>query len=97
MSSIPNPPLWPLPTKATISKEIGDIDDSMGYEERLFHYTMASRDDELHFLEFRGLQRLNIFRLQNKLAHLKGKCWQDSRVSEADGKDLEETLHAYGR
>ena len=69
----------------------------MTYNERLFHYTYASQQDEVHFMEFRILQRLNIFRLQNKLAELKASCWKELKPSDVDFENLKTTLHDYGK
>ena len=43
------------------------------------------------------LHRLNIFRLQNRLAELKGSCRTKHDVSNADLLDLKNGLHDYGK
>jgi len=69
----------------------------MSYEERLFHYTYATRHTEMYFLEYRLLQRMNIFRLQNKVASLKGASWQNQKVQERDWDSIKIALHDYGK
>ncbi|KAK0260356.1 hypothetical protein LTR91_009420 [Friedmanniomyces endolithicus] len=97
MSSTPAPnaaPSWLYPKAAELPKP-GEILDGMDYSERLWHHTFATQDNDVHFLEYRVLHRLNIFDLQNQLAKLKGACWKDQKASEADLKKLKTTLHDY--
>ncbi|KAF7948105.1 uncharacterized protein EAE97_003516 [Botrytis byssoidea] len=71
----------------------GIISEKMTYEERLFHY--AYTIEEPHFLAFRGLQKLNIVRLQNELARKKGNTWTNMAASDDVTRDLSSTLHQY--
>ena len=64
-------PLWFVEQPSTENPKLGVIEDPMNYGERLFHYTYATRHDDVHFLEYRTLHRYNIFHLQNQLAKLK--------------------------
>jgi len=89
-------PAWFIPP-APVAKKLGVIEDGMDYDERLLHYTYATQQHELHFMEFRILQRLNIFRLQNRLARLKGNVHANLRAYESDADKLEATLHSYGK
>ena len=97
MSSTPAPdaaPSWLYP-KAAEPPKPGEILNGMNYSERLWHHTFATQDNDVHFLEYRVLHRLNIFDLQNQLAKLKGGFWKDSKASEEDLKTLKTTLHDY--
>lgn len=96
MTSTPTLPAWLQPEPQVETKPAGTIEDGMDYEERLFHYTYSTRHDEPHFLEYRLLQRMNIFHLQNKLALLKGSTWKDQKAVESDMDELRTTLHHYG-
>ena len=69
----------------------------MGYGERLFHYTYATRHDDIHYIGYRTLHRYNIFHLQNQLAKLKGSCWTKSDVTDETLADLKDTLHDYSK
>ncbi|ETI27969.1 hypothetical protein G647_00418 [Cladophialophora carrionii CBS 160.54] len=89
-------PGWLPPDNKAEAIEAGVIKEGMSYEDRLFHYTYATRYDELHFLEWRLLQRINIFNLQNKLARLKGTYWTKQQVSNSESDELRSTLHQYG-
>jgi hypothetical protein len=73
----------------------GFIKDEMIYSQRVFHYSYAACATEPHFLAFRGLQRINIVHLQNKLARHKGAAWKDMAASDELLQDLETTLHKY--
>src|SRR5437764_5294045 len=97
MASASMPPAWLKPQLINTTKTAGMIEDNMSYDERLFHYTYATRHGEMHFLENRTLQRMNIFRLQNKVASLKGACWTEQKVSEADWDGIKTTLHDYSK
>ena len=90
-------PTWLHPPPAEETQKLGVIEDDMNYGERLFHYTYATRHDDVHFLEYRMLHRLNMFHLQNRLAKLKGSCWTTHASSEADLVDLKDTLHEYSK
>ena len=90
-------PAW-FPVKAASTvKEIGVITDGMEYSERLFHYVHASQVHDVDFMEYRLLQRINIFRLQNELAKVKAACW--TKLDADDGKldQLKTTLHDYDK
>jgi hypothetical protein len=88
-----NPNWFPNAQKAKPTP--GKFEDGMDYSQRLFHYAYASQTDELHIVENRLLQRLNIFHLQNKLAKLKGAVWGDMSASDDDLDNLKSTLHDY--
>ncbi|KAF7859663.1 hypothetical protein EAF04_008742 [Stromatinia cepivora] len=75
--------------------EAGIITDKMSYAERLFHYSYTIGLEEPHFLAFRGLQRLNIVRLQNELAKKKGVMWTNMTASDDVTQDLTSLLHQY--
>ena len=90
-------PAWLYTAPAADTPELGIIDDSMSYGERLFHYTYATRHDDVHFLEYRMLHRLNIFNLQNRLAKFKGSCWTRHDVQETELLDLKDMLHDYSK
>jgi hypothetical protein len=38
-----------FPPPAAEGQKLGVIEDDMGYDERLFHYTYATRYDDVHF------------------------------------------------
>ncbi|KAJ9614774.1 hypothetical protein H2204_014472, partial [Knufia peltigerae] len=97
MASTPVLPAWLQPEPHIETKQAGFIKEGMTYEDRLFHYTYSSRHDELYFLEYRLLERMNIFHLQNKLARLKGSCWEKQTAVplDSDSDDLRITLHQY--
>ncbi|KAH6849907.1 hypothetical protein B0I37DRAFT_403837 [Chaetomium sp. MPI-CAGE-AT-0009] len=65
------------------------------YEERLFQYTTNSHRQEPRFLIFRGLQLLNLFRMQNDLAKLKNKIWKDEVAAAEDTENLMVLLRNY--
>jgi hypothetical protein len=90
-------PAWLYPKPAAEPPKLGEILDNMGYDQRLFHHTFATQNDDVHFLEYRILHRLNIFHIQNRLAKLKGSCWKDKKASEADLSELKTTLHDYSK
>ena len=96
MTSTPSLPPWLQPDPQVETKEAGVIEDGMDYENRLFHYAYATRHD-LHFLEYRLLERMNIFHLQNKLARLKGSVWKEQKASDSEMDELKTTLHEYGK
>jgi hypothetical protein len=76
--------------------EAGVLKDGMIYDQRLFHYSYAAAAAaDAHFLAFRGLQRLNIVHLQNKLGRLKSTVWKDMAASDDILAKLEITLHQY--
>lgn len=78
-------------------KKLSVIEDSIDYGENLIHYTYATQHDEVHFLEYRSLHRLNIFCLQNRLAKLKGRCLDKGNVSDEESREIENTLHRYNK
>lgn len=90
-------PAW-FPVKASDTvKEPGIIQDGMLYSDRLFHYAYASQAEDVHFMEYRLLQRMNIFHIQNELARLKGTCWTNLDADENTMNQLKTTLHEYGK
>ena len=90
-------PAW-LPVEASASvKDLGIIKDSMEYTERLFHYAYASQVDDVHFMEYRLLQRVNIFHIQNELAKLKAAYWTNLNAGNDTLDELKVTLHDYGK
>ena len=82
-----------LPSVET--QNLGVVEATMDYGERLFHYTYATRHDDVHIVGYRTLHRYNIFHLQNQLAKLKGLCWTKREVSNETLVDLKNTLHEY--
>ena len=96
-ATAPSQPAWLHPPPAEETQKLGVIEDGMNYGERLFHYTYATRHDDVHFLEYRMLHRLNIFHLQNRLAKLKGSCWTTHDICEKDLMDLKDRLHEYSK
>ena len=87
-------PAWLPPAEGT-THQFGTIEDGMKYGQRLFHYTYATGHDNVHYLQYRMLHRVNIFHLQNRLARLKATCWTNRDVSDTDLLDLKTTLHDY--
>ncbi|KAK4986806.1 hypothetical protein LTR66_007768 [Elasticomyces elasticus] len=75
--------------------EPGAIGDDMSYERRLFQYTINSGQTKPHFLIFRGLQRLNMIRLQNDLAICKRAIWEKQEAPESETIKLTYLLHNY--
>ncbi|KAJ3950874.1 hypothetical protein N0V92_012733 [Colletotrichum tropicale] len=71
------------------------IRDDMDYAERVFRYSWHSGNDEPHILEYRILNRINLFHLQNELAKLKSAVWSDFSAKEDDLARLRTTLHDY--
>ncbi|KAJ3544312.1 hypothetical protein NM208_g3119 [Fusarium decemcellulare] len=67
--------------------------DNMKYEERLFKYTINSKNHEPRFLVFRSLQALNLNHLQNELARLKNDVWENGAVQ--DTTRMAQLLHDY--
>ena len=90
-------PSWFVEQPSAETHKLGVIEDAMNYGERLFHYTYATRHDDVHFLEYRTLHRYNIFHLQNQLAKLKGSCWTKSDVTDETLGDLKNKLHDYSK
>ena len=90
-------PAWFVTLPSAETQKLGVIEDTMNYGERLFHYTYATRHDDVHFLAYRTLHRYNIFHLQNQLAKLKGSCWTKRDVTDATLGDLKNTLHEYSK
>ena len=56
----------------------------------------ASEASDIHGIQFKGLQRLNVFFLQNELAKLKAACSSNMQASESDMLKLKTVLHDYG-
>ena len=79
------------------SQKLGVVEDCMSDAERLFHYTYATRHDEVHFLEYRMLHRMNIFNLQNRLAESKASSWTKRGASDGELLDLKVKLHEYSK
>ena len=69
----------------------------MDYPQRLFHYTYASSDENLLFMEFKLLQRLNITEIQNDLAKCKASVWKGMSASRQDMINLRTTLGDYSK
>lgn len=69
----------------------------MDYAKRVFRYSWHSGNDEPHILEYRILNRINLFHLQNELAKLKSAVWNDFSAKEDDLARLRTTLHDYGK
>lgn len=66
-------------------------------EKKLSEYAYNTRNDNLHFIEYRLLRRLNIFNLQNKLAAIKVLSQRHHQLTDAELLELQETLHAYSK
>lgn len=90
-------PAWFVKRPSAETPNPGVIEDTMDYGERLFHYTIATGHDDVHFLEYRTLHRLNIFHLQNQLAELKGSYWVKGDVPHGTLGELKIKLHDYSR
>lgn len=88
---------FPFAARHDTSSVPGIILDDMTYSERLFHYSCSVEGLEPHFLAFRGLQRINLVHLQNKLAKHKGNVWKEKAAPEDTLEDLEVILHKYGK
>ena len=97
MAAAGSQPAWLLPPPSAEAPKLGIIEDSMSAAERLFHYTFATGNNDVHFLEYRMLHRLNIFGLQNRLAELKGSFRTKHEVSNTDLLELKNTLHDYSK
>ncbi len=78
-------------------RKAGIFNDTMSYAQRLFHHTYASQNEDVHFIEFRLLQRLNLVQLQNELAQMKGDIWTNMEISEEKAEALRVTLRHYGK
>ncbi len=83
------------PSGGEIQETVEQTHD-VSYEERLYHYVLGSVDDRLSFMEFRLLQRLNLVELQNELARIKVKVWNQKGASEHTMEKLRTSMHAYG-
>ena len=90
-------PAWFVKRPSGETSKPGVIESTMHYGERLFNYTYATRHDDVHFLEYRTLHRLNIFHLQNQLAELKGSCWAKRDVPDETLGELKNKLHDYSK
>jgi len=75
--------------------EPGAITPEMSYDQRLFHHSHVDGLSEPCFPIFRGLQRLNIICLQNKLAESEGVVWKNMSASDKEMVELERTLAQY--
>src|SRR5437667_19040 len=64
------------------------------YKERLYHYVVGTLDDRLSFMEFHFLQRLNLIELQNELARIKVKVWNEKRASAQTMEKLRTSMQA---
>ncbi|KAK8045525.1 hypothetical protein PG993_005549 [Apiospora rasikravindrae] len=71
------------------------ITEDMSYEQRLLQHTINTGRLEPHFMTFRGLQRLNIIRLQNDIAQIKRSAWDDKQITRAQSEELTKLLHDY--
>ncbi len=69
--------------------------EDLTYEQRLFRYTINASKHEPRFLIFRGLQALNINRLQSDLAKYKNTIWKNEAIS--DSESLTQLLHDYSK
>lgn len=73
------------------------ITPDMKYEQRLLLHTHNTGRREPHFVIFRGLQRLNITRLQMELAQLKRVTERTQELPAAKSEELTRLLHAYSK
>lgn len=71
------------------------IHDNMTYGQRLWQYTVNTGRREPRFLIFRGLQALNIVRLQNELASCKNTIWDNKSAEKEATERLTGLLHDY--
>ncbi|EHK19518.1 uncharacterized protein TRIVIDRAFT_193440 [Trichoderma virens Gv29-8] len=67
----------------------------MKFEQRLFQYTFSTGAEEPHFIMFRGLQRLNIIRLQIELAQIKRIASETKQLPRDKSEELTKLLHDY--
>lgn len=96
MESATERPAW-APRPDAELQQPGAITPDMTSGQRLYHHSHATANHPLHCLEFRVLQRMNILRLQNKLATLKGTCSEKKQLDPADEDTMGRTLHEYGQ
>ncbi|KAF2998092.1 hypothetical protein E8E14_003927 [Neopestalotiopsis sp. 37M] len=81
------------PRKEAIS---GTVRDGITSEQRLFEFSMDTSNRELHFLAFRGLQRMNILQLQYSLSKYKKQISEDRVFTEGGHPvQLKQLLHDY--
>lgn len=78
------------------SQDRVDITGDMPHGQRLFYHVTNTGSEEPHFLTFRGLNRLNILRLQNELAQLKSMTWEEKALPAKEYEHLTTLLHQYG-
>ena len=97
MTAAVSRPSWLGERPSAKTNSLGVGEDTMKYGQRLCHYTYATRHDDVHFLAYHDLHRLNILHLQNELAKLKGSCWAEENVPEAKLGDLKDKLHDYSK
>ncbi|KAK8131659.1 hypothetical protein PG984_008097 [Apiospora sp. TS-2023a] len=71
------------------------ITEDMSYGQRLFQHTANTGNLEPHFMTFRGLQRLNIIRLQNDIAQIKRSTSDEKQISREQSEELTKLLHDY--
>lgn len=75
----------------------GFMTGDLPYDQRLFRYTWNAGGDELHFMAFRSLQRLNVVHIQNELASKKRDIVKKGAASRTDMEELKVLLQDYGR
>lgn len=97
MSDIPagQPPVGPpAAAPATAAAPVGgDGDDAE--EKRIFELAINTAQSEPDVRVFRGLQTLNIRRLEHKLCDIATRTWLDGRVHPRDDERLTRVLHDY--
>lgn len=84
-------------SKEDISATVGQITEGMTHEQRLFHHGIASMNDQPSFMQFWLLQKINLIEVQNDLAKLRGKIFNERAVSSQTAKDLKMLMHDYGQ
>lgn len=93
-NSVPMPAWFPAPAENVV--ETDSIRDEMPYSQRLMKYVKSSSENDIAFLEYRTLHRINITHLQNELATIKSSIDNNPFPTEVELKEIRETLHTYG-
>lgn len=84
-------------SKEDIGATVGEITEEMTHEQRLFHHGIASMNEEPSFMQFWLLQKTNLIEIQNDLAKLRGRIFDERAVSSQTAKELRVLMHDYGR
>lgn len=89
-------PAWFAASAEDVVPETDSIRDEMPYGQRLKKYMKLSAKEDIAFLEYRTLHRINITNLQNKLAILKSSIETNASPLDEDLEGVRDSLHAYG-